>query len=249
MTFRPSLASAIPLAFIAVLAASAPADAQFGGLVRRAKEKVEEAAKERAAPADSAAARRSPLGSTAELTSDAVDRAFVALDAEQRQAARMRRREAERQGSSHPEVDAWQACFTKAVRELNGDLKKIEKRCGTMQDAQNKAQARVQAQQDAERADSAALHVSLYADPDSAGAVAGGFGTQRNWAVAKERLTAFLLLDANGPIGQCMKNQRLQYVFTDAELTMLRSRRADLSKRFLDKELVKDTVWGSCARA
>lgn len=246
------------------------AHAQFGGLVRRAKDKVEQTAKDRAGATDSAATARagraapvpesvrpaaepaSPLGPyVKEFTPDMLDHALTALDAEQRQAARMRRRQTNQLASQHgnPEMDAYQVCFNKALGEYQGDMKKIQKKCGTVQDAQAKSEARVKGEKDAEHADSVALQVPLNAAPDSAGAVAGGFGSQRKWGTVKERITAFLLLDANGAIGQCMKAQRLQYIFTDPELELLRSRRADLSKRFLDKELIKDAVWGRCSKA
>ena len=270
MPLRNALSRPAPLllAFFLVVPVRA-AHAQFGSLVRRAKEKVEQAAKDRSGAGDSTATAspghpvtvrneahvaepKSPLGPyVTEFTPDMVDRALLALDAEQRQAVRIRRRETQRlaNGQGNAELDAYQKCFDKAVSEYQGDMKRIQKRCGTAQGAQQKHEDRMNAEKDAELADSAALHVTVIATPDSAGAVGGGFGSQREWGTVKERITAFLLLDASGAIGQCMKTQRLQYIFTDAETTLLRSRRAELEKRFLDKELTKLVVWGRCTRA
>lgn len=273
---RASAGRVAPLTLLFIIAGAGTASAQFGGLVRRAREKVEQAAADKAnEKADSAASDKtghpttvrrgsggggassshaappkSPLGPyVEEFTPDMLDRAFVALDAEQRQAARHKRLEAERLQSQHnTEMDAYQACFMKAVSEYSGNQAKIAKKCGTIEQAQAKRAAWEQGRKDREAADSAALRVAAFVNPDSAGAVAGGFGSERSWGTVKERITAFLILGQDGPLAQCMKSEPNQYIFLDSERTLLSAHRDALAKRFLDRELVKDAVWGRCRK-
>jgi len=82
---------------------------------------------------------------------------------------------------------------------------------------------------------------------DSAAAVIFGQGSQRRWWQMRERITAFLLIDGDSPTGQCMKGERLQYVFDDDEIAALRARKSDLAKRFDTSADERMTVWGKCA--
>lgn len=261
------VAAVAALAMLGTISVAPAVQAQFGGLIKRAKDKVEQAAAEKSGAADSTAAQKataqtggrvaipiaapkSPLGPyVKEFTPEMLEHAYFALDAEQRQAARQKHREAMRRSKEPSEMDKWQACFQKAVSEYQGNQKKIDAKCGTVAQVQERQQARDKAEADHERALGDSLRVSIIATPDSAGAVAGGFGSERAWGTVKERITAFLLLDANGTKAQCMRNERLQYIFTDAESDLLRQHRTELAKRFLDPELVKDAVWGRCRKA
>lgn len=270
MKIAPTLAAAL-------LLASLPhrADAQFGALMRKAKEKAAQTAADRARvvdttrshapgrgtaaapPARSATSATSSHPSTSyvvTLDGDLLDRMVRAAATERSQAARRAPRSAQAIRDAQPKVDrsndpmtVYEHCSKKYPPHT--DDKTIEKGCGSVWDAQQRqSDLDRQRMAEASRADSARYGVSASLTPDSAGAVIAGL-TRTQYGIVKERITAYLVLSAGGPKAACMKGQQYQYVFTDAESAALAARRRELAKSFLEPGQVRDATWGKCRRA
>jgi hypothetical protein len=281
------LTTAVAVTVLSIVVPSR-AEAQFGSITRRVKEKVVQEAGKRAAGTDSTAttadpastpastsnattetdqprrittARKGPMAAASaapaapaikasraretELSSDLVDRAILAVNAERAQAARQHTHELQVEKARHNqnELSEQTACSEK----YGYAAAQVKKNCGSVEDAVARQHAREQAERDAERRDSLQLRVPLFVGPDSAGAVAGGF-TTREWGIVQERITAFLLLAADGPKAQCMRSSRMQYTFDDSESAVLSARRAELEKAFLDPSQIRHAVYGQCSK-
>jgi hypothetical protein len=263
---RHPLARPVALALGALLVAVTPtrAHAQFGALTRRVKEKVEQVAGDRSHGADSAASaaagRRLPNAVTSAnasrsssevaLDDDVLARMLRAADAEREQAhlrqraAAPARADTPREGAD--EMDRYATCLRQKVNGFD-TAESRKKKCGTLDDAVAAEHARLAREQAGAHARDS-LRVLAAVSPDSAGAAAGGFGT-RQYGILKERVTAFLVLAANGSKAECMRNERLQYRYTSAETAALTARRPALEQRFLDEQQVRDAIVGRCRRA
>ena len=252
------------------------ADAQFGALKQKMKEKLAQAAVEKvvgpdsAAPAAAAAAPApgTPAGASKpasaaaapapartyvdpgvlEITPELVDGMIKGAAAASAQAQRRARPAKVTPDKPNDPFMAYAACTQKY--DVDGATPAaVEKQCGTAVDAMAKQQELQRTRRLADaRADSIQYGMSADVTPDSAGALSMGVN-QRQFGILRERATAFLVISAGGSRAACMRGQKEQYRFTAAEAAALDARRAQLAKLFLDEDQVRSALYGSCRKA
>jgi hypothetical protein len=273
MSTRNHLRAGVALGVLLVAITPHRADAQFGALKQKMKEKLAQAAAEKlvrpdsTTPAAAAATTTTPatVGSPATASTPTVAKPYADADALQitpqlvngmikgAAAASAQAQRRSRPATITPDKPtdpfmAYAACIQKY--DVNGATEAaVAKQCGTAADAMAKQQALQIARRLADaRADSLKYGMSADVSPDSAGALVMGL-TQRQFGILRERATAFLVISAGGSKATCMRTQKEQYRFTDAESAALAARRAELSKLFLDEDQVRRAVSGSCRKA
>ena len=262
----------------ALLIAIAPnrADAQFGALKQKMKEKMAKAAVEKVIGPDSAvpaavpapaaagspARAAKPANSAAspastrtyvdagvlEITPELVDGMIKGAAAASAQAQRRSRPATVTPDKLTDPFMAYAACTQKY--DVDGATPAaVEKQCGTAADAMAKNTEVVNARRLADaRADSLKYGMTADVTPDSAGALAMGVN-QRQFGILRERATAFLVILAGGSRASCMRTQKEQYRFTEAESAALAARKAQLTKLFVDEDQVRNALYGSCRKA
>ena len=272
MSTSSRLRAGVALGALLISITPARADAQFGGLAKKMKEKIAQAGVERivrpdsatpaaktpaaapaapAAPATTATAA-SPATAAApartyvdagvlEITPALVDGLLKGIAAANAQAQRRARPATITPDKPTDPFMAYAAC----IQKYDTDAAQ-EKACGTTAAAMAKQQEMQTARRAADaRADSLKYGSSRDVTPDSVGALVMGVN-QRQFGILSERATAFLVLAAGDARAACMRTQKEQYRFTDAESAALAARRAELSKIFLDADLVRRAMYGSC---